>query len=269
MTIYIDLLLLSNFLLDYSLIAYTGIINQEKTNYLRFILASLFGLIGLGLFYIQIKWLFLFLRFIFSIGIIFIAFSNTSLRQFLKNFLIFYFLNYLTAGILVSFDFYFTDNFLLINYKNYSTWYILLFSFLFANILTYIYKVIESKNNYFKDNCIKVKFRLLNHDYCVTGFIDTGNRVKSLSDNLPVVFINKKIFDFTVNEEYLIKHNIPFTYIKIHTINSEFLALAFKPETFAIKDKKWVNKKVYLVLFDKENFKEAEFQAILNYELIS
>ena len=70
MTVYVDVILLANFLLDYNLIAYTGVINQQRVSFLRIILATLLALSSLSLFFVEIKSLFLLLRIIYSLVII-------------------------------------------------------------------------------------------------------------------------------------------------------------------------------------------------------
>ncbi len=268
MTVYVDVILLANFLLDYNLIAYTGVINQQRVSFLRIILATLLALSSLSLFFVEIKSLFLLLRIIYSLVIIYVAFSFTSIKQYVKNIIIFYFLNYVTAGVLVSYDFNFTTNTIFVNYHRKTTWYLLVISFIFANVITYIYKVIGENNQYQKTNVVKVKFRFFNQDYYANGLIDTGNTVESSGDQVPVVFIDKKLFSFEINEMFLTNHEIPFTYIMIKTINDERLTLVFRPEAFYLVSKESKQEKhVYLALFD--NTKNPDFQVILNNKILN
>lgn len=269
MIIYIDLLLIINFLLDYCLIAYTGIINKQKYNYFRLILASIFALTSFSLFFIKIKIIFFILRFLYSLGIIYIAFPYKTLKQYIKNILIFYFLNYLLAGLITSFNFNFSDYLLLVNHKQTTSWYLLIFSFIFANLLTYIYKVIEDNNKSYQGFVYRCYFRFLNQDYHAKGLLDTGNRVESVGSQ-PIVFIDKKLIKKEVNEDLLMKNNIPFTYVLVNTISESNLHLAFKPETFhIIVNKKAIKKDVYLVLFNNLPELENQFQIILNYKTIT
>ena len=269
MTIYIDLILIANFLLDYSLIAYTGIINMQKKRFIRLLLASLFAVTGLGLFFIKIEILFFVFRFFYSLGIIYIAFSYSSFKQFSKNLFIFYFLNYVTAGILVSLDFNFTDKILIVSLNSTTTWYLLIISFIFANLLTYIYKVIEENNNFYKDKIYSCCFRFLNQNYYAKGFFDTGNRAESLGDKTPIVFVDKSLIREKITEEFLISKEVPFTYVLVNTISDKKMLLAFKPESFYIIDKKNKYKKdVYVVLFENMPDLNNQFQIILHYKLI-
>jgi len=270
MTIYVDLIILSNFLLDYSLIVYTGIIANEKLKFFRIFLASIFALAGLGLFFIQIKSVFIIIRLLYSFGIILIAFPFESIRKYIKNLLLFYFLNYVIAGIIISFDFQLTTNAITVDLKHPTTWYILIISFLFANILTYIFKVIEENQVFHQLNILDVRFRFLNQDYFVKGFIDTGNQTFSHGDNLPIIFIDKGILKDNVDEDYLLKNNIKFTYILTNTIQDRYLLLAFKPDSFSVSNnQKWIEKEVYLAIGQNIQSKDKTFQVILNSKVLN
>ncbi len=269
MIVYLDLIILANFILDYSLIAYTGIINQQKMHFGRLFVASLFALSGLSLFFIPNKLFFILLRVLFSFGIIYLAYSFKSVKQYFKNLLVFYFLNYITAGIIVSYDFKFTENVIYLYYEKDTTWYLLIISFIFANLLTYIYKVIEENHAFIKNTTLDVKFRILNQEYQLKGFMDTGNLVTSEGDNIPVVFIDKNIIKEEINEAYLINHKIKFTYVLTKTFNDSHLTLVFKPEYFLVSiNHKWISKDVYLAFGENLKSDNLSFQAILNCKLI-
>ncbi len=269
MIVYIDLIILSNFLLDYSLITFTGIINHEKMKFYRLFLATLFALLSLGLFFIQIKIIFILLRVLFSILIILIAFPFISLKQYMRNIIVFYFLNYVMAGILLSYDFKMSENAIFIDHKNPITWYLLVVSFIFSNILTYTFKVIEENKLIQSHQLLDVMFCLLNQEYHVKGFIDTGNRVCSPYDQIPVVFIDKTLIKENINEDFLIKHHIKFTYVLTNTIHDSVMTLAFKPDKFyLIINKQRIQKEVYLAVAQNLKFKEQSFQVILNSKIL-
>ncbi|QVK16810.1 sigma-E processing peptidase SpoIIGA [Mycoplasmatota bacterium] len=270
MTIYIDLIILSNFLLDYSLITYTGIIANEKIKFIRIFLATLFALSSLSLFFIQIQLIFIILRLLYSFIIILIAFSFVSLRKYIKNILLFYFVNYVMAGIITSYDFRFTSNAINIDLKQPTTWYLLIISFLIANILTYIYKVIEENHAFYKFNILDIRFRFLNKDYEVKGLIDTGNKTVSHGDNIPVIFIDKNIINTDIDEIYLLKNKVKFTYILMNTVKDSYITLAFKPENFGVViDDQYFEKEVYLAIGQNIKNKDQSFQAILNSKILT
>ncbi len=269
LVIYVDLIILFNFLLDYSLIAYTGLIANEKIKFGRLLLASLFAVSGLLLFFVPIKIIFIILRLFYSFGIIYLAFPFVSLKRYLKNIVMFYFLNYLTAGIIISYDFQFSNNAISIDLNHATTWYLLLISFLFANIITYIYKVIVENNSLGKFDVLDVEFGFLNQDYRVKGLVDTGNKVTSYGDNLPIIFIDKIIFSDEINESYLLENKIKFTYVSINTINDNQLTLVFRPEYFGVVVNNICHEKeVYLAIGQNIKSRNHAFQAILNPNIL-
>lgn len=268
MIIYIDLIILSNFLLDYSLITYTGIISKDKYKWWRIILATLFAVLGVGLIYIRILWLFFSMRIIWSIFIILIAFKFKSIKQFIIKLTIFYLLNYLTAGIIISYNFNFLNNSLLVDLNNVTTWYILVFSFILANIITYIYIVMIDEKHRIKSSILDFKFKFLNNEYLASGLVDTGNIVY-INNQTPVVFVDNSIFDFIINESLLIKNNVKFTYVEYKSIMNNYISIAFKPQSFEIKiNDIFYEKEVYLALTNNIKNKDQTFNAILNASII-
>ncbi len=267
MIIYLDLIILANFLLDYCLITYTGLISGERIKYFRIFLAAIFAASGLILFYIQIKFLFIVLRIVYSLIIILIAFQFKTVKKYLKNICLFYLLNYVTAGIIISYDFRFSSNILFVNLNILTTWYLLIFSFLFSLLLTYIYKVIEENHANIDYRCLDVVISFLNTKYKLKGLIDTGNTVTTYGDNLPVVFIEKNLLKDDINEQFLMKNNIQFTYISTDTISSKNLILAFKPDFFGlIINNELCKKEVYVSL--SQSIKGKSFNVILNSKIL-
>ena len=268
MKVYLDLVIITNFLLDYCLIVYTGIINHQIIKYHRIILASLYAIGGFVLFFIPIKILFIILRIIYSFGIILIAFRYISFKQYCQNLIIFYFLNYVVAGILVSYEFSFLNKGIKLLYEESTTWYLLVISFLLANIFTYVYKIVtdNSKGN----NLIKVRFTLMNKTYEVFGFIDTGNLTYCTRDNRPVVFINKSLIPMEVDESFLNQQGVTYTYILTNTINGKCIILCFKPTNFFIvKKRKYYEKEVYIALVDETVFQGERFSVILHPQILN
>jgi stage II sporulation protein GA (sporulation sigma-E factor processing peptidase) len=260
--VYLDLLILANFLMDYSIISFTGQITKERIFIKRLLLATVVAVSSLILFTVSSQILFLLLRFCFSILIVYLAFEWMSIKKFIVNLIIFYCLSYLMAGILISFNL--SSNFMVIDFFDLKIWALLLISFLIANGLTYILKVQLFQSNLY----MPVKFKIADREYQLFGFLDTGNDAVGNSQ-LPIVFVNQKYLKDTINEAFLTEKHIPYQYSSLRTLNQQSNTLVFKPHSFKIMiNKHYQACDVYLALINGEGSALNEVQVILNRNLL-
>ena len=100
MTIYIDVVLIENLLMNYIILYATGIILKIKMKHLRLFFASLIGVIYTIISYIskvQIYSNFI-LKFLLSIVIIYVAFNPQKAKNMWKDLLIFYLTSFVFGG---------------------------------------------------------------------------------------------------------------------------------------------------------------------------
>ena len=100
MTIYIDVVLIENLLMNYIILYATGIILKIKMKHLRLFFASLIGAIYTIISYIskvQIYSNFI-LKFLLSIVIIYVAFNPQKAKTLWKDILIFYLTSFVFGG---------------------------------------------------------------------------------------------------------------------------------------------------------------------------
>lgn len=237
--IYIDELMILNFIIDYSILKITGKILKLNIKKSRLLLSSLFG---------EVSILYLFINFnnieltIFklTIGIIMnlIAFTYINLRDFTKNILYFYMFSFFLGGIL-----YYLKIESLIKYQYY-----LLFIPSIMNTLkklTYNLKDIINLKH-------KVTIYLKNGNILyLNGYMDTGNRLKDPITNKNVIIINKD-----VSENYFL---VPFK-----TIDNSSLIKCFKPKKVYIDG--LGERKDIIVGITKKKFNG--FDCLLNYNLM-
>ena len=100
MTIYVDVVLIENLVINYIILYATGIILKIKVKHLRLILASLIGAIYSIISYIvEVKVYSNFiLKFILSIVIIYVAFNPQKAKNMWKDLLIFYLTSFVFGG---------------------------------------------------------------------------------------------------------------------------------------------------------------------------
>ena len=89
MIIYVDVLFLENFFLDFIILLATGIICNNKIKVLKIVLASLIGSF-FTIFNLMTNWNQMFLKPFISIIVLLIAFGWIKLKKFIKNLGVFY-----------------------------------------------------------------------------------------------------------------------------------------------------------------------------------
>lgn len=193
MTVYIDVLFIINFVVNYVLLLITGKIMRREKSYARLCLAAFSGAVyACFMFFPQIKFLYGFMFKIFaSFALIVIAYGIKSIKLTLKTAFVFYLSSFVFGGVTLAL-FYFTDAGLKyggalnngIFYFN-MPWKILFLacaaSYAAVRAGFGIYK--KDKNFSYK----KVKVVISNDFACLNALVDTGNLLTDPITNSPVV----------------------------------------------------------------------------------
>ena len=100
MTIYIDIVIIENLIMNYIILLATGMVLKIEIKHMRLILASLEGAIYTVLVYMQIIPIYsnFLLKIILSFVIVYIAFRVQSIKQMWKNLLFFYLTSFVFGG---------------------------------------------------------------------------------------------------------------------------------------------------------------------------
>ena len=237
--IYIDELIILNFIIDFLILKTTSSILKLNTKTSRLIISSIAGEISLLYLFINFNNIELTL-FKLSIGVIMnlISFGYINLKDFIKNLLYFYMFSFLLGGTL-----YYLKIESLVKYKYY-----LLLIPIIMNIL--------KKLAYNLKNIIKLRHKVTiylknGNILYLNGYMDTGNTLVEPYTNKNVIIINKDI-----KEKFFL---VPFK-----TIENSSLLKCFKP------------KKVYIdgigerndIVVGVTNKKFKGFNCLLNYNLM-
>lgn len=100
MTIYIDIVIIENLIMNYIILLAIGMVLKIEIKHMRLILASLVGAIYTVLVYMQIIPIYsnFLLKIILSFVIVYIAFRVQSIKQMWKNLLFFYLTSFVFGG---------------------------------------------------------------------------------------------------------------------------------------------------------------------------
>lgn len=237
--IYIDELIMLNFIIDFLILKTTSSILKLNTKTSRLIISSIVGEISLLYLFVSFNNIELTL-FKLLIGVIMnlISFGYINLKDFIKNLLYFYMFSFFLGGTL-----YYLKIESLVKYK----YYILLIPII-MNIL--------KKLTYNLKNIIKLRHKVTiylknGNVLYLNGYMDTGNTLVDPYTNKNVIIINKDI-----KEKFFL---VPFK-----TIENSSLLKCFKP------------KKVYIdgigerndIVVGVTNKKFNGFNCLLNYNLM-
>ena len=105
MTIYIDIVLIENLIMNFIILMATGLVLKEDIKIIRFLIASLIGAIYSIVGYMSILEIYsnMVLKIILSIVIVYISFNPQSFKKMWKNLLIFYLTSFVFGGAAFAF----------------------------------------------------------------------------------------------------------------------------------------------------------------------
>lgn len=237
--IYIDELILLNFIIDYVILSTLTSLLKKNIKKRRILLSCLVGEISILYLFISMNTILLFLfKTILGIFMIVILYGYSDIKTLIKELLYFYIICFFLGGTLYYFKI--ED---LISYQ-----YILLL----IPIITNIYKYFE----YNLKSVLKTRYRVniyLNDDKVLylNGFLDTGNTLIDPYSGNKIIIINKK-----VNENYF--------FIPYNTINNTSLLKCFNPKTVYIEG---IGKRNDITV-GITNKKFKGYNCLLNYKLM-
>ena len=197
MKVYIDVVIILNFLIDLILILSVAIVLRRKTNIKKLIMSSIIGSLSLCLlFLIKSNITLLLVKVISSIVMVVIAFNFRDIKYTLKNILYLYISSAFLGGVLymLNLELCYQNEGMIFYHNEMSLNYIIII--VLAPFIIYIY-IKESKNlknnyaNYYnvdiylKDGNVKK----------MTAFLDTGNHLIDPYKNRPIILVNKKVLD--------------------------------------------------------------------------
>ena len=279
-TIYIDILIGTNFIINYFILLavskYSKIIPQQK----RLILGSLFGAVcsmvillpDLG---VLIN---LILKLAISVGIVFFTFGFHSFKAIFKNIALFYFISFCFCGAMLFVWFIFTPRGLVVNnsivYLNISPMVMIITTLISYAVIQLCSRFIRKNENDIIQIC---KIKLINNDsYCeFYGKIDTGNTLCEPFSQCPVMVVNEEAVKNIAEEEFnklldvnttesAIKHK--YRVIPFNSVGGSGLLPAFSPREVYINGT-FCRQKIYVAVC-KNNILSGEIKAMVNPEII-
>lgn len=249
MKIYLDLLFIINFLLDFNILYIVNKILKRNIKITRILISSLFGNITLIFLFINISTISLFIiKIILCLILCLIAYKYINLKYTINNMIYVYMISTIYGGLL-----YFIKD----NVKNNYIYIILLLLLLPIITIEIVKQFNKLKINYKYYYLVKINFKN-NKTIELNSFLDTGNKLIDPYTNKGIILVNSNKINKLVN----IRSPI---YVPFKALNNTGILKCIKPKSIEIEGKIFRN---YLVGLSDNQFNIDGIDCILNYKLL-
>lgn len=210
MTIYLDIILCENLLMNYIILFATYVIIKPKTKHpqIRMILSSLLGSIYAIIIYLNILSIYtnLLAKITLSVVMVYIAFAPPNIKQLLKQILIFYLVSFIFGGCTFALIYFLKPE----NVEMKNGVFVGIYPIklgLIAGIIAFIitqiaFKINKSKLNN-KNTFIEIELYNKNKMTKARALLDSGNMLKEPISQKPVIVVEKAILSKIIPEEVL------------------------------------------------------------------
>ena len=295
MTIYVDVVLIENLIMNYIILLATGLILKTKLKHLRLIIASLLGAIYSIVAYINFLEIYsnFFLKILLSVIIVYIAFNPQTMKKMWKSLLIFYLTSFVFGGAAFALIYIIRPQDILMKNGLFLGTYPLK-TVILAAIVAFIviitaFTIVKTKVTK-KDMFCNIEIKLNGKILKTKALIDSGNMLKEPITNTPVVAIERSLLYEYLPKEILnhlddiiggdlekIPEEIRNQYIsrlKLIPFSSlgkqNGMLIGIKPEYLKIiKEEQEIKKEnVILGIYNKSLTKKGEYRALMGMEFI-
>ena len=292
MTIYVDIVLIENIIMNYIILFATGIVIKVKINQIRIIISSLLGAVYSIIAYVRILEIYssFVLKIILSILIVYIAFNPQNAKKMWKYILIFYLTSFVFGGAAFALIYVVKPQEILMKNGLFLGTYplktVMLSAIIGFFIIITAFSIVKSKITK-KDIFCDIEIKLNKKIIKTKAMIDTGNLLKEPITNTPVVVVEHTLLyeclpkeilnnlekiiggDFEklpndIREEYVSKLKlIPFSSLG----KTNGMLLGIKPEYLkVIREEEQVSRNVIIGIYNKSLTKKGEYRALMGME---
>ena len=295
MTIYVDVVLMENLIMNYIILLATGLILKVKIKHIRLILGGLLGAIYTIVAYtgfLKIYSSFI-LKIILSVIIVYIAYNPQSVKKMCKELLFFYLTSFVFGGAAFALIYIVKPQDILMKNGLFLGTYplktVMLAAIVAFVVIIAAFKIIKSKMTK-KDMIYKIEVKLNNKIIQTEALIDTGNMLKEPITNTPVVVIERSLLydvmpkeilnhlediiggDFEqIPEETKNKYVSKLKLIPFSSLGKQNgMLIGIKPEYLKIikEEQVEVKENVILGIYDKSLTKKGEYRALMGMKFV-
>jgi stage II sporulation protein GA (sporulation sigma-E factor processing peptidase) len=217
MKVYLDLILILNFLFDFLLLIIVGILLRRHTSLKRISLGALVGSLSIFFLFMNLTSISLFLlKVLVSILMVIISFKYKDLKYTFRNLLYLYTSSIILGGFLylLNVQFSYKQDGLIFYHNGLSVnWIVLLIT---SPIILYIYlkQGLYLKNNYSNYYLVDIYFK--DEKVSLSAFLDTGNQLIDPYFKRPIILVSKYQLSLNYKDEDIIL--VPYESLNHHGI---------------------------------------------------
>lgn len=244
MTIYIDLVILLNYFFDSLILLTVNTTLKRNISLKKILFVSLLGELSLLGFLLSNKYLLILLKLEISLILNILTFKYKDIFYTVTNVLYFYMVSIILGGFIY---------YLKLNNLSYS------FILLLVPLILYLYikQNLNMKTTINKTYPLTIYFPN-KRKLSLTGFVDTGNKLRDPVTKKWVVLVNKKLL------QGVIRIRTPI-YVPYHSLNNKGLVECIKPEKLVIEGKEYTN---FLIGLMDSKVMINSSDCILNLEIL-
>lgn len=295
MTIYVDVVLMENLIMNFIILLATGLILKEKIKIMRLLLSSLLGAIYSVVSYMSILEVYssMVLKIILSIVMIYLAFNPQTIKKMWKDILIFYLTSFVFGGAAFAFIYIVKPQDILMRNGLFLGTYplktILLGAIVAFIIILTAFTVVKSKISK-KDMFCEIEIKINGVTLKTTAMIDTGNLLKEPITNTPVIVVEHTLLydcipkeilnhldellggDFDkIPEEIKLEYIAKLKFIPFSSLGKQNgMLLGIRAESISIKEEEKEKRRedVIVGIYNKSLTKRGEYRALIGIELL-
>lgn len=295
MTIYIDVVLIENLIMNYIILLATGIILKTKIKHIRLIVASFIGAIYTIITYVITIKIYsnFFFKLLLSIIMIYIAFNPQNIKQMWKQLVIFYLTSFIFGGAAFALIYVIKPQEILMRNGLFLGTYplksIILSAIIAFIIILITFKMVKNKISK-KDMFRQINIVIEEKRITVKSMLDTGNMLKEPITGKPVIVVEHTcLYDLLpkqilnnieqilvgnfdniaddIKNKYITKLKfIPFTSLG----KQNGMLLGIQPNYVEIIDEENIEKikDVIIGIYNKSLTKDGNYRALMGIEII-
>lgn len=244
MTIYIDLVILLNYFFDSLILLTVNTTLKRNISFKKILFVSLLGELSLLGFLLSNKYLLILLKLEISLILNILTFKYKDIFYTVTNVLYFYMVSIILGGFIYY-----------LKLNNLSYFFILLLVPLILYL--YIKQNLNMKTTINKTYPLTIYFPN-KRKLSLTGFVDTGNKLRDPVTKKWVILVNKKLL------HGVIRIRTPI-YVPYHSLNNKGLVECIKPEKLVIEGKEYTN---FLIGLMDSKVMINSSDCILNLEIL-
>lgn len=295
MTIYIDIVLIENLIMNYIILLTVAIVLKIHRNNVRILVSSLIGALYAIFAYTSTLEIYstIFVKILLSIIMIYIGFKPQNIKILCKQILLFYLTSFVFGGAAFSLLYFIKPQYILM--KNgvllgtYPLKTVMLSAIVGFIVVVITFKIVKNRISK-KDMYCKIDISLNNKNIETIAMIDTGNLLKEPITNTPVIVVEHTLLydvipkeilnnlneilggDFSnvpekIKNEYMLKLKvIPFT--SLGRQNGMLLGIKADNVKVVKEEEIHIVNKTIVGIYNKSLTKKGEYRALVGLEVI-